>query len=142
MYFRIQGCQRMPPLMRMMRSMFMGIGFGRVNTGEPVQHQQRSSGAMDPGAEPSRTDGTQAERAALREGLPADLAVAEPGRSSDGDEGEGSMSGDRKAIAEALGAPDRQGGVEHPEPLYVAGMESSIDPRPKCILCGRSWGGF
>lgn len=82
-----------------------------------MQHQQRSGGA-----EPSGLHATPAERAALREGVPPDLTVAEPGRSSDGDDG--SMSGDRKAIAEALGAPDRQGGVEHPEPLYVAGKVS------------------
>lgn len=77
--------------------------------------------------------------AAKREGVPPELAVAEPGlrSSSEGED----MSEERKAIAEALGAPDRQGGVEHPQPLYVAGrmarhcISLSAEPTVVALRC-------
>eukprot|EP00884_Botryococcus_braunii_P013087 jgi/Botrbrau1/2177/Bobra.101_2s0015.1 len=80
-------------------------------------------GCRDQGVGSSIGNGTSEEPpavvAAKLEGVPPELAVADPGRCSSTEDG--GMSEERKAIAEALGAPDRQGGVEHPEPLFVAG---------------------
>jgi hypothetical protein len=107
---------------------------------DPATETQATSQGSAPGGSrtPNKVGGSAgdapAEKVAEKEGVPTDVAVGGPGQSgATGGEGEGEgPSAERQAAAEALGAPDRQGGVEHPEPLYVAGAHAGPKRYSQC----------